>query len=234
MIDLFYWTRDKVDLYMRAAEYTRFNDAIARIVLDQVGPGRELWDLGCGVSYLALYLSPYMKKIDCVDQSQEALDGLKLSLEKKKLANIQLYKEDCQDFLRREGKGDCILLSHFLNIHDNLEELLARSKSLVIIRNSIVRREKGLFPGRKESIEDVENAILAYDENLKYRKFIYEGDFGQPLKSLEEAQDYYRSYSGKSLEQDDLVKVLEFREGQPYPYYFPKNKSIGIIFLDRS
>lgn len=230
---MFFWTDEKVKLYKRAAEYTGFNEKIGNIILSHIGKDRDIWDIGSGISYLSLYLSPYSNKIDCVDKSSEALCGLDSIIKKKEIENINLHNLDYEDFLRDRSKGDCILLSHFLNIDGKLEYLLSMSNTLVIIRNSDTRENKGLFPGKKQTIEDVEDIIKKYDKNISYEKIIYRGDFGQPLVSLEEASSYYKSYTDEDIDTHEIERLLDRTGDKTYPYYFPKEKSIGIIIIDR-
>lgn len=233
MIDLFYWTKEKLNLYKRAEEHTRYNKNLARLILDEIGLDRTIWDIGCGLSYLALYLSPYARRIDCVDRSEEALGFLGDSIDELGYNNISLYRTDYRDFFKENSRGDCILLSHFLRIDENIDYLIDRFETLVIVRNSKIRVGKSMFRGKKESIEDVENFLGLYDKKLNYKKIIHGGDFGQPLRTIAEARDYHYSYTGEDISEAEIRRILISKSSEDYPYYYPKEKSTGIIIIDR-
>lgn len=230
---MFQWNDKKTELYTRAAEYTNFNEKLGTIIRENIGDNRTIWDLGSGVSFLSLYLSKYSKEIKCVDTSEIALNKLNKLIIEKNIKNIETINKDFEEFLKDNDKGDLILASHFLNnLGEYIELLLEKSKTIVIIKNSDERVDRSLFPGRKQKIEDIENLLKDKYSYIKYKKILYKEDFGQPLKSIEEAQEYYNLYSEKSISEKEILKKIIKVNNEEYPYYYPKEKVTGMIIIE--
>lgn len=229
---MFLWTDDKLDLYIRAAKLTSYHEKLGEIIKNNIGLDREIWDIGSGISFLSLYLSEYSNKIICVDKSGLALKKLDKIIHDRNIDNIETLEEDYKFFLEEKKKGDVILVSHFLDIEENLDLLLSKGKTIVIVKNSDKRKEKNLFSGKKQSMEDVEKILDGKYKELSYKKILYKGDFGQPLENIEEAQEYYKSYSEKEITREAILEKIEVGYDKQYPYYYPKEKLVGVIIIE--
>src|SRR5699024_10479053 len=84
---------------------------------------------------------------------------------------------------------------------------------------------------KKQTAQDVEKMIKKM--GLNYKKVDYVGDFGQPLKSLDEAILYYKTYTGKVLSRGEIKRKLKLTGDKTYPYKMPKEKDIGIIIVEK-
>lgn len=228
----FLWDEDRINFYLRAAEYTGYNQEISKIIGREIGKNREVWDLGCGISDMSLGLNTISKNVICVDICSLALENLSSITERKALKNVKTVNMDYEDFLIKNGPGDCIIVSHFLDMNESIDFLLNNCKTLIIIKNSEKRKTKYLRAMKKQTIEDIEENILnkRYGE-IEYKKIIYSGDFGQPLKDLEEAVKYFESYSKKSIDVKEIKEILIKTKDKKYPYYLPKKKSTGILII---
>ncbi|QQK08593.1 methyltransferase domain-containing protein [Miniphocaeibacter halophilus] len=225
----FAWTEEKIKLYKRASEFTLFNKGLAKKLIEIIGKERTIYDIGCGLSYLAMSLSEYSKRIYCIDTSKEVLQKLNKIILEKNITNIKTINTDYKKLLSKKKFVDCIIASHFLDMHNNLEFLTSRCNTLVIIKNT--GKRKGLYDFKKQKIEDVE--IILQDRKIDYKKFIYNGEFGQPLKSLKEAKEYYNSYSSIKIDENNIKRKLINIDNKKYPYYLPKYKNIGIVVIGR-
>ena len=224
----FTWTEEKIMLYKRASEYTLYNTKLGEKILPYIDRKSNVFDIGCGLSYLSIYLSQFIKEIHCIDTDENIIYSFMEEIKKRKIENIKLYLSDYKDILDGVDNIDCIIASHFLDINQELEYLLSKTKQLIIIKN--IRKTKGLYKLEKQKIEDVEDLLI--DKKIKYEKFIHTGDFGQPLKSIEESIRYYNSYTGEYKNEKDLKNIIEIRNYIEYPYYIPKNKSTGVIIIN--
>lgn len=228
---MFVWTRDMIRFYRRAADMTDYNHIMAELIVKEIGENRNIWDLGCGMSYLSLHMAQYSNRIDCVDVEEKVLDYLSAKAKKMDIDNLQVYNMDYRNYIFNQGgMGDCIIVSHFLNMKENLLPLLNSCKTLIIIKNNEGNR-KWLKPRRKQTCQDVEDMIKKF--NLKYKKIDYVKDFGQPLKSIEEAIEYNEIYTGKRLSREEMKEKLVKNDNIDYPYKLPKLKDIGIIIVER-
>lgn len=225
----FYWTEEKLELYKRAAEYTDFNRGLAEVILSIIGEDRVIYDIGCGLSYLAMNMSEKSKEINCIDIDSKAIEILNREIEKKNIKNIYTINNDFKKVLDKVNKVDCIIASHFLDMNENLEYLLSKSKLLIIIKNT--KNVDGIYIGKKQRIEDVEEILRKRD--YKYSKRDYSGEFGQPLKTIEEGVDYYNSYCKNQIGKDNLKTMLFKGNMEEYPYYLPKYKKLGLLFVER-
>ncbi|HHX67921.1 MAG: methyltransferase [Miniphocaeibacter sp.] len=225
----FVWTEEKIKLYKRASEYTLFNEELAEILLNTIGRKRTIYDIGCGLSYLSLSLSEHSEKIFCIDINKEVIGKLNKIILEKSIDNIETINKDYRTVLEEKKFVDCIIASHFLDMNYNLEFLLDKCKTLVIIKNT--SRRKGLYDLKKQKIEDVEKILQ--NKKIDYKKIIYNGEFGQPLKNLKEAKEYYNSYSSSKLDENRVKGKLININNKNYPYYLPKYKNIGILVIGR-
>ena len=229
---MFKWSENKLELYIRAAKYTRFNERLGKIIKENIGDNKEIWDIGSGVSFLSLYLSEYSKSVYCVDICEDALSKLDKLILDKNILNIKTINKSYEEFFDENESTEVIILSHFLNIIDNLELLLSKAEKIVIIKNKNERKDKSLCKYSKQNIEDVERFLMKEYDDLNYKKILYKDDFGQPLKSIEEAHEYYKAYSGDDISREKLLNILMKTDNSDYPYYYPKEKITGIIIID--
>lgn len=223
----FYWTEEKLKLYKRAAENTDFNNDLANEIISVIGKNRTIYDIGCGLSYLAINLSKSSKEVNCIDIDSEAIMFLNREIKNRNINNINTFNEDFKEKLNTKEKVDCILASNFLDISENLEYLLEKAKTIIIVKNT--KKRNGIYIGKKQKSEDVEKILIR--ENYLYEKKLFNGEFGQPLISIEEGLDYYNSYCNKKIDKLNLEKILLNRNEGEYPYYLPKYKNIGLIFI---
>lgn len=228
---MFIWTDEMIKFYRRAVCNSDYNKKMAELIVDAIGTDREYWDLGCGMSHLSLYIAKYAKKISCVDVEEKVLTYLKEKAEEHNIDNLTVHNMDYREYIyENDGKGDCIIVSHFLNMKENLIPLLNSCNTLIIIKNNRGTR-KWLKPHKKQTAQDVEKMIKKM--GLNYKKVDYVGDFGQPLKSLDEAILYYKTYTGKVLSRGEIKRKLKLTGDKTYPYKMPKEKDIGIIIVEK-
>ncbi|NMB09280.1 MAG: class I SAM-dependent methyltransferase [Tissierellia bacterium] len=228
---MFIWTDEMIKFYRRAVCNSDYNKKMAELIVEAIGTDREYWDLGCGMSHLSLYMAKYAKKISCVDVEEKVLTYLKEKAEEHNIDNLTVHNMDYREYIyENDGKGDCIIVSHFLNMKENLIPLLNSCNTLIIIKNNRGTR-KWLKPHKKQTAQEVEKMIKKM--GLNYKKVDYVGDFGQPLKSLDEAILYYKTYTGKVLSRGEIKRKLKLTGDKTYPYKMPKEKDIGIIIVEK-
>lgn len=223
----FTWSEEKVELYKRASEYTGFNEELGEKILGEIGYGRTIFDIGCGMSYLSIYLSEYSKGINCIDTDKIVLKNLKKELGKRKISNIKIINEDYKKIIGNYKNIDCIIACNFLRNEEELNNILGKCKTLIIIKNT--RTRKNIYKYKKKKIEDMEEILAS--RNITYKKFIHNGEFGQPLKSLEEARNYYNSYSYENISVEEVKNKLLYIDNEEFPYYMPKYKNAGVIIV---
>lgn len=226
---MFFWNEDKINYYVRAAGMTRFNEDLARIIQEEIGEDREIYDIGCGISYLSLYLSKKASQIVGVDLCGQALARFEEIYIGENIKNISILNMDYKEFFDSKSSMDCVICSNFLQVDGHIHSLLEKSKTMVFIRNSR-KRKNSLFKGKKQSIEDIEEVLVR--EKIGYKKLMYRGEFGQPLKSIEDGKDYYRLYRGEDISTRSIKKSLSYVGGD-YPYYMDKEKIVGVIVVNR-
>lgn len=223
----FTWSEEKVELYKRASEYTGFNEELGKKILEEIGKDRTIFDIGCGMSYLSMYLSKYSKEINCIDTDEIVINSFKEEVERRNIFNINIINEDYRKIIDNYKDIDCIIACNFLRKESELGSILGRCKTLVIIKNT--RKRKNIYKYEKKKIEDMEEVLKS--KGITYKKFIHNGEFGQPLRNLEEAKNYYNSYSYENITSQEIKgKLLEIKN-EEFPYYMPKYKNTGVIII---
>ena len=227
---LFTWNDETIRWYINANEYAGFYKKIAGDILPSLMGFRSLADLGCGLGLFDFEVSPIMEQIDCVDINETALESIRTRAAALGIRNITTRSADCY---RLTGKWDAIYMSFFGTREP--EHFLPFCKKLFAV--VAVTGESEMFPIKKRfkrtSVDDtaryLQDKAIAY--SLKYRRY----EFGQPFVSLEDARRCVRHYVPE-IGGDELEEYLESRltetGGEVYPYYLPRQKTVGIFELD--
>ena len=91
---MFQWNEEMVRFMRDASEYSDYHRRLAQWMLPDLHPGDHICDAGCGLGYLSLALSPYVRRVTAADRSQEALSVLRENCTHRAVQNIDIRSGD--------------------------------------------------------------------------------------------------------------------------------------------
>ena len=116
----------------------------------------NVMDFGAGTGLLTLYIQPYVKHIDAVDNSEGMLSVLKEKIEKAGIENITPVKKDLEKEDFGEEKYDLIVSSmtmhHIKNLENFLKKLYRVLKKGGYIAVADLEKEDGTFHSDNEGV----------------------------------------------------------------------------------
>lgn len=221
---MFFWNSRKIRWYADALAYTGFDRALADELEPFLPPGESVCDMGCGIGYLALELARRGRDVTAVDRDELALRWL----EEQRTApdNPRILQADWDKLEPRPDWDNVVMVCAGGGQGPEYYRRFARKRLLLLDR---VRMEShaapGLPPSRKKShLTDA----AAGTEGLRRRIVL---EFGQPFRSLEDAEDYFRCYYGDSAATQAAVRLTETGRGD-FPLYLPYRKELDLLVLE--
>ena len=235
----FEWDEKKIEYYMRASMRTGFHKNIAEKIVPFLKEEDEIVDIGCGPGVIDFELSPYVKSIKAIDIEPEIIEYLKKLVERSKIDNIFPVLGDASEI---EGElGDVTLMCFFSGEIDSQKKIIDAAKRLAIIithgEGNSKNTSKISGNTRKRSAEDTVKELDAFGCN--YDRINLQLDFGQPLKSLEEAKEFLEMYSTeddpeiKKSKIEESLKNLTHSNHVFYPYSIPNMKDVSIFIVSK-
>lgn len=97
----------------------------------------KILDIGCGIGRFTIPLARIAKHVTGIDLSRESLRILRLHAEKLHIRNITTKAIDIRDYRNRE-RFDCVLLVNVIHHFQNPGILLAKIKSLLKPKGTLV------------------------------------------------------------------------------------------------
>ena len=91
---MFQWNEEMVRFMRDASEYSDYHRRLVQWMLPDLHPGDHICDAGCGLGYLSLALSPYVRRVTAADRSQEALSVLRENCTRRAVQNIDIRSGD--------------------------------------------------------------------------------------------------------------------------------------------
>ena len=235
----FEWDDKKIELYVRASKETGFHKKLAEQILPFLNKDDELTDVGCGPGTIDFELSPYVRRINAVDIEPEIINYLRKEVKESELTNIFASIGDAS--FMSESLGDVVLTCFFSGIEDALPNLVGASKRLAIIithgEGAKYKPSKISGNKRKTSASDIEKSLFEAGYNYTRKDLVL--DFGQPLKSKEEAKAFIEMYCTEEDPNQRKAKIeeglsnLKQSENNTYPYSIPTMKEVSIFIITK-
>lgn len=224
----FIWNQKKIRWFLEADIYTGFSKNVARLLAPRLAGVTTLCDIGCGLGLIDLEISQIVPSLTCIDISPEAIAALRRGAEERKITNIKPLLLDFREF---NGCSDVILVSFFGYRH--LEHFLNYCQRLLVVIGTNNQNE--LYPEKYRKSQKYTITQLAQDlkeKGIPYTLTEAAFDFGQPLVSLRDAEDFVRTQAPGITDEDlaDFLASRLMRTGEAaYPFLLPRMKSIGIF-----
>lgn len=223
----FSWTADRIRWYLDASRCGDFHQKLADVIEPHLLPGDRLCDLGCGLGQLDLRLAPMVSHITCVDIDESVLVHLERQARETGAANLAAR---CCDVAELDGRFDVVLMTFFGHPPRLMFDCMRRASRKLI---RVVHAHAGGAGRKRETVRDIAAALE--EAGCVYQLTEGRFEFGQPLRSLEEARAFVLCNSpGLLPRQVDgyLRQRLEETGRADFPLYLPGEKALGIFVID--
>lgn len=225
------WNEKTIAWMEAASAFTGFHRKLAALIRPYLCLGGTLCDLGCGLGLIDLEISPWLERVTCLDTSGPALAALERLADRRGCTNLELRQGDVETL---EGEWDTVL-GVFFGFGDRIPRWLTHCRrGLVVV---VADGERPSFgPGRPSKRYTAGYAQMLLDQaGISYQMERHALEYGQPFRSLEEAEEFGRIYSGGDRRED--LRYLRGRltaTGDPdYPWYLPQEKRFSIFSIQK-
>ena len=230
-----FWWPERIRYLKEASEFVGFNDILAERASAYMPQDGHVCDMGCGLGYLALSLSPYCRQVTGADCDPDVLAVLEENIGKKQLGNVDAL---CTDVFNMPSDivYDAMVFCMFGSIYENLRLIRrhCRGKAVIFRKNwsfhtfaeKQVRLNKLLLT---EDLEFLKRMGISYICNT------FEIDMGQPFRSMEDAVAFFKMYSkgdASAITEADVKDKVMRTWNDEFPYYMRVNRSMGMIVID--
>ena len=233
------WTDARVRFMRDAYEEVQFQEVLAEHVAKHISLQDTVCDCGCGLGYLALSLCRYADRVSAADVQELPLAALSEAAESRGITNLDILKEDVFRCFPAAGDArvfDDLIVSFFGQIPEILElGRISARKKVILFRKC--------WKHHRLSYDEIPLSRLRFymdceklDElGIPYESEIFDLDMGQPFRSLEDAVEYFCTYSrddDTSMLTEEFVrqKLIE-RDSEEFPLYYPMPGKVGMLVI---
>jgi ubiquinone/menaquinone biosynthesis C-methylase UbiE len=236
---IFEWTDEKIEFFEQASKYTGFHKKLAALIRPYINGDDELIDVGCGLGLIDFEIAADVKSITAIDEHPAVVARMKERVKTRGATNI--FPKVADAGMVTSGAWDTVLLSFFGAPDDSLKAVIrgARNRVIVLMHAADADLSHSLVAAKQKRpcVADMERFFQA--EGCVCHSRAAALDFGQPLKSKEEALRFFECYSsGQDAETrrtraDFLMGRLVETGDAVYPYFLPKPKQVAIFIIER-
>lgn len=226
------WNKKTAEWFRNASEYTGYSRELTGLLTRYIRPDYTVCDIGCGNGITDLELAQYCKEITCVDISAEAINDLKIHAAEKGLKNLHAIVCDGKDI-----KGSFDVVTAFFHgggyCFENYFHLA--QKCMIIASHSDTASKTG--PENRHFHKHYNASGLSEylkEKNIPYSVSFHSIEYGQPLRGIDDAKDYVRTYALPMTEEelDRYVGTALVKTGNPeFPLYLPKKRSFALYVI---
>lgn len=231
---MFEWTEESIRFRVDAAEQVGFDAAIAARILPRLPGNAHVCDAGCGLGYLSIALAAHCRAVTAVDTSGAALAVLRENAERRRVGNLCIREGDLFS-MQPEEPYDAMVFCFFGQIGETLRAIRAQcSGRAVLVKRDHAARRFSLTarPARRLNFHAACDALAELGVPFSTETFSVE--MGQPFRSLADAERFFALFDAEGGKPEPGRLRERLREtGEPeFPYYFPAERSLGLIVLE--
>ena len=253
---------DDFKMLKDASDFTAFNEKLAILIEPYLNPQWDMADFGCGLALLDFKLAPSLKSITAIDINEAVISEVEKAIDNELLrgnesaGKIQTLHADTRE-LSSDLSWDMVMLNFYNIPYEELVDLIGRAKECALIIVDGKSSNTKFLPESQNrnhySAPELEDFFDS--KGYTYKKNIVEMQFGYPFKNMQDIQAFLKKLSvdekstfnndnsdiasniDVTSDFDKLVASIEERiirtNRYDYPYYLPKNVSIGIFVISK-
>lgn len=231
-----YWYEDMVRFMKDASEYGTYNQELAKLLAPHLNKNMHICDPGCGLGYLSLALAPHVGQVTSIEKNPDAVAVLEENCRRFGISNIVPKCGELEE-LPPDKPYDAMVFCFF----GFIDEILAAVKQqcsgnvFIITRNytthrfSVGSHKTGSY-GYKTASETLTALGIPYEEK------IFDLEFGQPFRNLEDARRFYEMYSkdsDKTVITEEFLRSKVVETGrEDFPLYMPHRRHLALLKFD--
>ena len=230
---MFVWNEETVHFLRNASEYGDYYRQLAAWIAPHLNGNEHLCDAGCGLGYLSLELSKYVKCITAVDSSEIALNLLRRNAANRRNITIQCGKIES---FTPPVLYDAMVFCFFGKMDEvaSIAKAQCRGEIFVFKKNYVNHRfTPGEYPVGDDSFENAVGWLEG--RGVPFTSDALSLEMGQPLRSREEARRFFNLYHrGGEITDDFLDSRLIATGREDFPLYLPQKREIGCLRMQVS
>ena len=232
----FQWTDKNLEWFAKAGSETDFYKKVTALLDEYLSLESIVFDIGCGMGFLSFALAEKVSKVWAVDVDGRVIEYMEKEISSKGCHNVKKHLGDWKDW-KPGFCADMVIISYFDGILCDLDKLMSLTKKhiVAILPSELDSKKLGIRKhsnegcvAKRDTVESVMNFLNEGD--IAYKKIKFQAEFGQPLDSLAEAEEYMGYYYGLGM--DDLVKGKRILKREK-DFYIPKVRECGIIIIEK-
>ena len=239
------WTPEGMAFLQDAMACCGYYPALARRIAPYLPKQAHVCDAGCGLGGLSVALLPYCRHVTAVDRAAAPLENLRQRAGHDPRLTVRQGDIRC---LPPETPYDAMVFCLFGDVEEALTVARQQCRGTVLlIRRDyayhrfstgtvlLIRRD---YAYHRFSTGRVPVGFTAADSEdtlrhlgLSYRMERFSLEFGQPFRSLEDAQRFFRLYD-RSGGADPPLHRLTAGPSAEFPYYLPTRKELCLLAVE--
>jgi SAM-dependent methyltransferase len=229
---MYQWSDQRIEWYQRAVAYHRFDRALADAVAPALRREETVCDLGCGTGYLAMELARRGFAVTAFDQNDQTVAYLRAEALRRGLGTLTVEQGSWFD-LPHQPRWDTVVMvfAGHLDIDLPLFLSLCRRQLILVLKDgdqSHVQAD-GVSPILHVTPRQVEAQL----DGFRWHSRALTTQFGQPLRSEEEALEYLRAFHADTETAESALHRLERTDDPDYPLHLPNEKRMALYFIEK-